>query len=157
MHGLLVKRRDRAAGAAARKGQEGLLASWRGSLAWCWRGRGLEPDCGRRRALCHVLTLVLWLVGGGRRTLSQRWRGRISMVDDESGCRPGRWNTGAAAVGRRRRQSGGCRGPVTTPVRICVQCVLQITHRHLPCGSQVLTALQKDSREMEKGSPSLRH
>lgn len=26
-----------------------------------------------------------------------------------------------------------------------------------PCDSQVLTALQKDSREMEKGSPSLRH
>lgn len=26
-----------------------------------------------------------------------------------------------------------------------------------PCDPQVLTALQKDSREMEKGSPSLRH
>ena len=60
-------------------------------------------------------------------------------------------------------QGSGGRGEAEAPARRpCVPSPhlcpvsLQITHGRPLC-FQVLTALQKDSRDVEKGSPSLRH
>lgn len=47
----------------------------------------------------------------------------------------------------------GARGEVAS----AVGSVLRNNRSCLPCDPQVLTALQKDSRDMEKGSPALRH
>lgn len=63
----------------------------------------------------------------------------------------------AGVAGGPREPQEGWAEPPRAPTGVQVQRVLRAAHGRVPCGPQVLTALQRDSRDVEKGSPSLRH